>query len=265
MNQPTQAAAFYARVSTDKQDNSLETQLTRARQYAALKNLTIPDTHIFQDSDVSGSKPLANRPGGRLLLNRIAYHASIGDPIQHLIITKIDRLSRSTIDFCETLQALRAADIHIHITDAGGDSMTTTGFMGEMMLKILAVIAEFEREMIRKRTLEGLDTLRSKNILTTGNAPFGWNAIQIPGATSRSGRPQYNLIPCQAELNTILLMHQLRSSGKSYHAIAADLNARGIPTKTGKQWQSGNVAGVLDTRATKEFLAQQGGDNQLAA
>lgn len=261
-NHPATWTAFYARVSTDKQEYSLDAQRASALHYAAFKSLSFTGPEgadlTFQDSETS-KKSFHQRPGGRQLLNLIHYHAQIGSPIKHLVITKLDRLERTTILFLETFKTLNDLGITLHIVDCNGENLTTAGVGGKLILTILAAVAEWERETIRERTTKTLDHLRSKNILTMGpeSAPYGYTAIPIPGATTKSGRQQYNLIPNPAELNTLLDIHQQRAAGKSYHAIAADLNQRGLTTKTGKPWQSGSVAGVLNTRSTKEFLATQ--------
>jgi site-specific DNA recombinase len=79
--------------------------------------------------------------------------------------------------------------------------------------------------------------------MTTGTIPFGWN--RGPGKT---------LLPNPAEQQTILQMHRSRQAGRSYHAIAQDLNRAGVRTKLSGHWQSGNVAKVLNNRTTREWL-----------
>src|SRR5688500_18135928 len=129
--QPSKPAAFYARASTAKQEHSLETQLDPPPAYAKSNNLNSPEPLTSSEPDTSGSIPLAKRPNGKLFLNTIEYHKNVGEPIKHLIITKIDRLFRSTLDFCETAETLSKLGIALHIIDCGGSSLSTAGPFGE--------------------------------------------------------------------------------------------------------------------------------------
>jgi DNA invertase Pin-like site-specific DNA recombinase len=248
-------AAFYARVSTSKQEYSLDIQLERARHYANTRNLNLADAHVFQDSETS-KKVLANREGGARLLNAIAYQASIGAPIGHLIITKLDRLDRTTRYFLESIETINAAGITLHITDFMGDSLTTGSAMGKFFLTIMSAFAELERSFINERTSATLQHLRDRNICT-GSIPYGKIGIPIPGATTKSGGQQYKLIDNRAEIQAIQVMAEMRDNGHSYKAIADHLNLRGIPTKTGANpWQCGNVSGVLQSKTTAEILSR---------
>ena len=60
-------ADIYRRVSTNKQDNSLELQERRTLDYAQMKGLVVEDACIFSDPDTNGSIPIRERDGGRLL------------------------------------------------------------------------------------------------------------------------------------------------------------------------------------------------------
>jgi putative DNA-invertase from lambdoid prophage Rac len=264
MKSPSTTAAFYARVSTNKQEYSLEAQLESAQRYVTYKNLTLSPQFTFQDSETS-KKPLDQRPGGRQLLNLIQYQASIGDPITHLVITKLDRLDRTTALFLDTYKQLNDLGITLHITDCGGEHLTTSGIQGKLVLTILSAVAEWERETIRERTTNTMKHMRSKN-LCTGSIPYGKTGLPIPGATTKSGQQQYNLIDNDAEIQAILLMQTLRAAGHSFKSIADHLNARAIPTKSAKApWQCGNVAGVLQSKTTAEILQRFNPPDQAAA
>lgn len=140
-------AAIYRRVSTDHQDGSLEVQ-----EYARYKSLATSEDFTFSDPDTSGSVPLLERDGGRALLNRLKP----GD-IKHLIVAKLDRLGRNTRDFLTTIETLDSLGVTLHIADFGGDSMSTQGHWGKMILTILAAVAEGELGEIRDRVQKRMD------------------------------------------------------------------------------------------------------------
>lgn len=129
----TQAMNYgYARVSTDGQ--SLENQI---------RQLTAEGCRIFAEK-ISGAE--SNRPQLMELLRVV----KAGDV---LIVTRLDRLARSTRDLLNIVSALgeRGAGLR-SLADVWADTTTPHG---RLMLTVLGGIAEFERELIRIRTSEG--------------------------------------------------------------------------------------------------------------
>jgi DNA invertase Pin-like site-specific DNA recombinase len=87
---PQEPTAGYGRVSTDKQDQSIELQRAELCRYCELKGL--PPPALFIDSDTSGSIPFADREAaGALLQDCLAGN------YKHLVVAKIDRLGRDAI------------------------------------------------------------------------------------------------------------------------------------------------------------------------
>lgn len=129
----------YARVSTD--DQTLDLQLD------ALKSTGCE--HIFDDHS-SGAK--TDRPG---LMQALDYVRS-GDT---LVVWRLDRLGRSLQHLIETVNALEARGIGFRsITE----SIDTTTPGGKLIFHIFASLAEFERALIRERTLAGLAAARAR-------------------------------------------------------------------------------------------------------
>ncbi|MBB2166751.1 recombinase family protein [Gluconacetobacter sp. 1b LMG 1731] len=135
----------YARVSTDHQ--STDAQLT------ALRHEGLTDDQITQDV-ISGGVPALVRPGMSSLLGRLQE----GD---HLIAAKLDRLGRDTIDVMGLIRILNERRINLRILNIGIETNTPNG---RLFLTILAGFAEFEREIIRERTLAGLAAAREAGI-----------------------------------------------------------------------------------------------------
>src|ERR671927_541213 len=123
----------YARVSTDGQ--TLDAQIARLKVAGAEK--------VFREK-VSGAR--ANRPE----LARLLRALSAGDVV---LVTRLDRLARSTRDLLNTLAAITEKGAGFKsLGDAWADTTTPHG---RLMLTVLGGLAEFERELIRARTDDG--------------------------------------------------------------------------------------------------------------
>lgn len=132
----------YARVSTDNQ--ALEAQI-EALEHAGAER-------IHQEK-VSGAR--RDRPELRRLLERLGK----GDV---LLVTRLDRLARSTRDLLDVLAEVDVAGATFRsLGDAWAD---TTTAHGRLMLTVLGGLAEFERELILSRTAEGRERARSRGV-----------------------------------------------------------------------------------------------------
>ncbi len=131
----------YARVSTDDQ--------TTALQVDALKAAGVPAGNIIEEK-VSGAAKA--RPAFQALLSRL-------EPGDELVVWKVDRLGRNTLDALQTAERLRGAGIHLFVTTLGAD---LTGSAGRLVFGLMAQIAEFERELIRERVHAGLRAAQAR-------------------------------------------------------------------------------------------------------
>lgn len=131
----------YARVSTE--DQHLELQLD------ALKAAGVEDRDIFQEK-MTGSK--TDRPE----LNRLLTYAKPGDTI---VVWKLDRIGRSLKHIIELSEFFKVNDIEFISLKEQLDTSTATG---RLMFNMLAVLSEFEREMIIERTHAGLTAARAR-------------------------------------------------------------------------------------------------------
>lgn len=105
---------------------------------------------IFEDAGVSGK--LARRPG----LDACLAYLRQGDT---LVITKLDRLGRSVRNLVEEAGALGERGIDLVVLHQGIDTTTPAG---KLMFHMLAAIAEFERDLVRERTMDGLRAARAR-------------------------------------------------------------------------------------------------------
>jgi DNA invertase Pin-like site-specific DNA recombinase len=140
----------YARVSTDEQD--LATQL------AALAELGVGTDRIYVDKGLTGTNRA--RPG----LREALAACRAGD---QLVVTKLDRLARSVSDAHDIAKELTARQVKLNL---GGSIHDPTDAMGKLPFTTLAMIAEFEADLTRMRTREGMKIAKAKGRLR-GKAP----------------------------------------------------------------------------------------------
>ena len=140
----------YARVSTADQDPRLQTDaLAKAGVQTNNRN------RFYIDHGVSGSIPARERPQLSALLDRM----EAGDKV---IVWKLDRLGRNTLDVLSVLEELAAKEVQF---ESLTEKLDTSGPMGRAMVTILAAFAQLERDLIRERTAAGLATARAKGKL----------------------------------------------------------------------------------------------------
>ena len=173
----------YSRVSTDHHGQKPEAQAEFLREYCKARQWSV-DREII-DQGYSGSS--AQRPGLADLIKLVRSRE-----VDVVIVTKLDRLFRSLkhlISFLDELQSLGVQFVAVR------DSIDYTTPSGRLFTQILASLAEFERELIRERTMAGLDFARRKG--------------------KKLGRP------VKHDSDKII---QLRQQGMSYRNIAKELH-----------------------------------------
>lgn len=128
----------YARVSTrDQTFSSQQVQLADAGCQ-----------HVFSDT-ISGAR--SQRPGLTQLFNELK-------PGDLIVVTRLDRLGRSVSDLIELMREIERKGANLRSLAETIDTTTTTG---RLVFHVFAAIAEFERELIRERTMRGLDAARA--------------------------------------------------------------------------------------------------------
>ncbi|MWV75934.1 recombinase family protein [Rathayibacter rathayi] len=140
----------YARVSTDKQDAQA--------QRDSLLAVGVPADRIYVDAGLTGSN--RERPALREAL-------AACDAGSTLFVTKLDRLARSITDARDIVDELTRRGVRLNI---GGSLHDPTDPMGRLLFNVLAMIAEFEGDLIRSRTKEGMRVAKAKGRLR-GRAP----------------------------------------------------------------------------------------------
>jgi putative DNA-invertase from lambdoid prophage Rac len=132
----------YARVSTEDQELGL--------QIGALRDAGVPEVNIVQE------KASGKAGGARPLYDALLARLGDGD---RLVVWKVDRLGRSTLESLNTAKDLDARGVHIVITTLGIDLKIPAG---RLVFGMMCQIAEFERELIRERVKAGMAEAKKK-------------------------------------------------------------------------------------------------------
>lgn len=137
----------YCRVSKDGQQ-------TTEHQIGEIANagFAIEGKRVVAEG-ISGSVAASERPGFIKLLDRL-------EPGDVLVVTKLDRLGRNTMDLRATVEKLAASGVRVHCLQLGGMDLTSPA--GKMTMGVIGAVAEFERDLLIERTQAGLATARKK-------------------------------------------------------------------------------------------------------
>jgi DNA invertase Pin-like site-specific DNA recombinase len=201
----------YVRVSTEEQTNSgagLAAQRAAVKAECERRGWQLVD--VIEDAGYS-AKDL-KRPGIQIALETLERHEANG-----LVAAKLDRLSRSMLDFTAIMAKASKQGWALVALDCAVDTTTPAG---EAMANVLATFAQFERRLIGQRTREALAAKRAAGV--------------------RLGRP----LSLPVEVRDRIAAD--RDGGLSLASIADKLNADGVPTaQGGRQWWPSTVRAAI--------------------
>jgi len=201
----------YLRVSTEEQANSglgLEAQRDTIQHYA--------DAHgwdVVWHEDAGLSAKSLDRPQLQAALDRLNVAAKRRD-VDGIVVAKLDRLSRSVVDFAGVLELARARKWALVAIDLGVDTSSPTG---ELVANVMMSVAQWERRVIGERTSAAMQ------------------------AAKRQGRHMGRVSTLPNATRKRLLV--LRATN-TLAATADVLNAEGLTTATGGSWSPNTVAKV---------------------
>ena len=221
-----QTAIGYIRVSTDGQVTdgvSLDAQRERIAAWCHANGFHLAE--VFVDAGLSGGRS-DNRPGLQSALDAVCKAKGA------LIVYSLSRLARSTKDTLSIGERLDKASADLVSLS---ERIDTTSAAGKMMFRMLAVLAEFERDQISERTTTAL-RFKAAQGQRIGRVPFGYD-LADDGTT---------LIQNPIEQQALAIIQELRSSGESLRAIAKELELRGVRTKEGKPWTHSTVQRIVN-------------------
>ena len=218
-------AVGYVRVSTEEQAKggiSLDMQRAKIRTYTELHDMEL--IGIIADEGISGCSIKA-RPGIQQVLEKVR-----NKEIRVVVIYKLDRLARNTIDALEMAQLMDKKGVALHsITER----LDTKSAMGRFFFTLMASIAEMEREIISERIQAAMDRKKEKEEACNNNPPYGYRVID--------GR----VIPDLQEQKAIRRILELRSQGNTLFGIIENLTNEGIFNRKGKPFGKTQIHNVL--------------------
>ena len=205
-------AISYTRVSTDDQAESglgLDAQTATVRAAIEQRGWDL----VAEHADEGRSGKDLNRPALADALDRLDR----GDA-DVLVVAKLDRLSRSVLDFAAIAEQARRRGWSVVALDVDVDTTTPTG---ELVANITSSVAQWERRIIGQRTSEAMQAMKRRGV--------------------RLGRP------VEVGDETRHRIAANRDAGMSLRAIAEALNTEGVPTARGGLWHASTIRRVLDS------------------
>ena len=215
-------AIGYIRVSTTEQASegvSLEAQRAKIAAWAVANDYELVAIH--EDAGITGTS-MEKRAGLQAAI------AATGKGMA-LVAYSISRLARSTADMLEIAAGLekKGADL-VSLTE----KIDTTTTAGRMVFRMLAVLSEFERDIISERTTNALAHKKAQGQVYAA-LPLGY--------ANADGK----LVPIDEELLVVAEIKDMRGQGKTLRDIADDLNQRGIVGKRGGKYHASTIKAVL--------------------
>jgi DNA invertase Pin-like site-specific DNA recombinase len=196
----------YIRVSTEEQGDSragLEAQEAAIRAEVERREWELVELYV----DVASGKTLRKRDNLGVALRALADGAA-----DALVVAKLDRLSRSVLDFAGIMETAAAEGWSLVVIDLGVDTTTPNG---ELVANIMISMAQWERRIIGERT---------KSALAAG-----------PARGTKVGRKS------GVADETVRLIRVMRDAGSSWQKIADALTAEGVETGQGGKWHAATV------------------------
>lgn len=222
----TLKVAIYIRVSTKWQidKDSLPLQREDLPKYAELV-LGITNYEVFEDAGYSAKN--TDRPAYQRMIARLRT-----GEFSHVLVWKIDRISRNLLDFASMYQELK--DYGITFVSKNEQFDTSTA-IGEAMLKIILIFAELERNMTSERVTAVMMSRAEQGQWNGGKTPYGY----------RWDKELKEFFVIEDEAKVVRMIYEMYQSEKSSLKVTRTLNERGIHQRSGKPWNPVTVGIVL--------------------
>lgn len=205
-------AAIYLRVSTSYQADrdSLPMQRKDLVGYCEYA-LNISDYTVFEDAGYSGKN--TDRPAFQKMMMQIR-----NGMYSHLLVWKIDRISRNLLDFAQMYEELKTLGVTFISRNEQFDTSTA---MGEAMLKMVLIFAELERKTTAERVTATMISRANDGTWNGGRVPFGYDYNKETQTFSINGDESY----------IVLQMYDLYEKTDSIVRTARELNKLGYVSR----------------------------------
>lgn len=216
--------AAYIRVSTQMQVEdgySLSAQRERLKAFAYSQGWEI--VKFYVDEGLSAKD--MDRPDLQRMLKGV--REGIFDIV---LVYKLDRLTRSVIDLDKLLTEFSKHDVMFKSSTEVYDTTTATG---RLFIRLVASMAQWERENLGERVRFGMQEKAREGKWTVSTPPLGYDSKES------------ELIVNPSEAAVVKEIFSLYLSGMGMHKIARNLNERGLYTKKGKAWAQSTIQYIL--------------------
>jgi site-specific DNA recombinase len=219
----------YVRVSTQDQVDGVSLDAQEARIAAYCVAMAWSVSEVIRDAGESAKS--LQRPGMAKLLADVR-----AANVERVIILKLDRLTRSTRDLADLLDLFAKAGTALVSVS---ESLDTASASGRLVVNMLAVVAQWEREAIAERTAAALGYKRQQRHVY-GHVPFGWR------------RQGDRLVAVEPEQDALAEMRRMKHAGATLHEIGEMLERRGLRPRRGKCWHPASVRAILRSKMATE-------------
>ena len=216
-------AIGYIRVSTDEQAKegiSLENQEQKIRAYCKFKDFEIIE--IIKDAGISAKN--LRRPGSQKVIEMAQDRI-----IDAVVVYKLDRMFRSTVDALERTRLFDKWDVSFHSIE---EALDTKSAMGKFFFTLTAALTEMKREIVGERTRDLLQRKKA-NGEVYGRVPFEFKKYK--------GK----LLNNDAEQEIVNNILDMRQKGLNFSRISRELNHMVLKTRKGNKWFPQTVKNVV--------------------
>lgn len=249
MKNDKKMVAIYTRVSTTDQareGHSLEEQEKRLKARCISNDYEV--YKVYTDAGISG-KSAENRPAYQQMLKDMKK-----GKFNLIMAFKMDRISRSIIDFEDFFKELKKYNCGIEFLC---ENIDTTGAAGMMFARILGIFAQFERELIQERTLVGVESAVNKGHFG-GKPPLGYkHKLDVSG---KHKLKEWEIDKDEAKI--VKEIFDLCASGKTYFQISKLLREKypnvissikedketGEKKITYRKWNDSSISCILNNK-----------------
>ncbi|MFC8708331.1 recombinase family protein [Streptomyces sp. NPDC057197] len=245
MSQKT--VVIYDRLSRLFAEEAPDHRIAACKAYAAQRGWRV--VHVATDTNVSGASKLEDRSGMREVLAWMPR-------ADYVLAAKLDRFARSVLEFYRLLDAARST----RTTIVTADGMVSPE-NSDLMVGMLAIFAEHERNMIKARITASKEHFRSRGNHLGGLAPYGY--MSTGPVNDKRWAIDETAAAIVRECADKIIHH-----GASVAGLARELTARGIPSPAdharqrdgrkvrGTKWHTTTLRDVLYTPALRGWLVQ---------
>ena len=238
MGEDTRKVAIYTRKSviTNKGD-SIGVQMKQSADYA-INQLKLPEDYEFEQySDKGLSGYYADRPDFQRMLHDID-----SGKIRAVACYKLDRISRKTSDLMRLLEYLEKNDVILLVCSNNINTQISTS---KIIIQVLAIIAEFERDILTERIQDNLMELSKDGRWMGGQTPTGFDKQRVATGSGKNKSAVSFLVPIPEQREQVQMIFKKFLETRSYNRTCVYMNENGYVTKNGLPFRLRAISDIL--------------------